>query len=308
MPGIYSVRRPVTNAVGCPREDGQPCSRVKLELPRRVHLHMHPPVLQCGPKLRAGPFHIRRIDYPPGWSQSPHSHGSVGMTVVLTGDIRESTRFGEATGSALSVVVKPAGVRHADVVGPRGARTLQVAFAPDGAGRLSDHAGLEHWRWIDAGPASAQLLSLARVVRQALTTGGKGTRPEELEDRVLDAIATISPVAPTGSSTPDWLLRVKEELDDRIGSGIGVAELARRVGAHPVTVSRGFRVHYGITFTEYRRRERVRRAAARIGVSSSSLSRIAHSTGHADHPHFCREFRRVTGLTPSEYRRLIAPA
>ncbi len=81
-------------------------------------------------------------------------------------------------------------------------------------------------------------------------------------------------------------------------------ELARRTGAHPVSVSRAFRRYYGLTLSEYRRRERVRRAAARIGASSLSLSSIAHGTGHADQPHFCREFRRLTGLTPSEFRRL----
>ncbi|NIQ56071.1 MAG: helix-turn-helix domain-containing protein, partial [Gammaproteobacteria bacterium] len=73
-------------------------------------------------------------------------------------------------------------------------------------------------------------------------------------------------------------------------------ELARRVGAHPVSVSRAYRREYGVTITEYRRRVRVRQAAARIGDSGLSLSRIAHRTGHADHPHLCREFRRLTGL------------
>lgn len=229
------------------------------------------------------------------------------MTVVLAGDIRESTRHGEAVGSALSVVVKPAGVRHADEVGPRGARTLQVAFGPDGAREIPDRTDLGRWRWLHIGPASTMMLALARTVGRVLTTGAR-VRTEDLETRVLEAIAALAGDTPAVASAPDWLVRAKEALDDQLHTGIGVAALSRHVGAHPVTLSRAFVRHYGLTFTEYRRRERVRRAAARIAASSQSLSRIAHASGHADHPHFCREFRRVTGLRPSEYRRLIAPA
>jgi AraC family transcriptional regulator len=231
-----------------------------------------------------------------------------GVTVVLAGDIRESTRLGEEIGTALSIVVKPAGVRHADEIGPHGARTLQVAFAPDGPRAMTDRTALGRWRWVHTGPASVTMLALARSVRRAPARRGARVGTEDLEEHILDAIVALTPDVPTRPSPPSWLARVKEALDDQITSGIAVADLARLVGTHPVTVSRAFREHYGIPLTEYRRRERVRRAAARIGGSSQSLSRIAHQSGHADHPHLCREFRRLTGLRPSEYRRLIASA
>lgn len=263
---------------------------------------MQPPELHVGAPQQVGPFRIRRIDYPPGLRQPRHSHDAASVTVLLAGDIRETTRAGEATGAALSVVVKPAGVEHTDEVGPRGARTLQVAFFPEVAKELAEEAGapgtvLDRWRWLHGAPASGPLLGLARALRSDAAGA-------EMEDRVLEAVAALGDSGPTGSAAPGWMLRVKEALDDEPEAEAGVRELARRVGAHPVSVSRAFRRHYGVTITEYRRRQRVRRAAARITASSVSLSRIAHGTGHADHPHFCREFRRLTGLTPSQYRRL----
>jgi AraC family transcriptional regulator len=257
---------------------------------------MQLPELHIGAPHQAGPFSIRRIDYPPGLRQPRHSHEAGSLTVLLAGEIRETTRAGEAIGSALSVVVKPAGVEHADEVGPRGARTVQVAIVPEVAQELASEA-LGRWRWLHGGPASAPLLSLARAL-------WVGQLRVELEDRVLDAVATLGDTDPAGYTAPGWLARVKEVLDDELEAELGVRELARRVGAHPVSVSRAFRRHYGVTITEYRRRERVRRAAARIAASSLSLSHIAHRTGHADHPHLCREFRRLTGLTPSQFRRL----
>lgn len=263
---------------------------------------MTSPNLYIGPARRAGPFLVRRIDYPPGLRQPRHSHEAASVTVVLSGDIRETARSGEATGSALSVVVKPPGVEHADEVGPQGARTLQVAFAPEVAEEAADGAGLGRWRWLHVGPASPPLLGLARMIRSGHAAAS------ELEDRVLDALAALGDDEPADCGAPGWLARIKEALDDEPDSGVGVRELARRVGAHPVSVSRAFRRAYGVTITEYRRRGRVRRAAARISDSAVSFSRIAHGTGHADHPHLCREFRRLTGFTPSEFRRLARRA
>lgn len=264
---------------------------------------MTTPALHIGEPRLAGPFRIRRIDYPPGLRQPRHSHDAAGMTVILAGDIRERTTSGEATGSALSVVVKPAGVEHADEVGPRGARTLQVAILPETAEELSEGgAALDRWRWLHGPPASAPLLGLARALRLG-EARGRG-----LEDRVLEAVAALGvEEMPRAGAPPAWLVRVREALDDELEAGIGVRELAQRAGAHPVSVSRAFRRHYGITVTEYRRRERVRRAAARMAASSLSLSRIGHGTGHADHPHLCREFKRLTGLTPSQFRGLARP-
>ncbi|NIQ56072.1 MAG: hypothetical protein GWN71_22670, partial [Gammaproteobacteria bacterium] len=141
--------------------------------------------LYIGPPRKAGPFRIRRIDYPPGLRQPRHSHEAASVTVILSGDIRETARSGEATGSALSVVVKPAGVEHADEVGPRGARTLQVAFAPEVIEEAAGGAGLGRWRWLDVGPASPPLLRLARMLRSGSAAA------TQLEDRVLDALARL---------------------------------------------------------------------------------------------------------------------
>lgn len=166
------------------------------------------PGLRIGAPLEVGPFRIRRIDYPPGLRQPEHSHAAFSMTVLLAGDIYETTRTGEALGSALSVVVKPAGVRHANEVGPRGARTVQVAFLPEVAEELTDGAGLGGWRWQHGGPACAPLLGLAGALRWG------ATRASRIQDRILDAVAALSAGRPADSVAPGWIERVKEALDD----------------------------------------------------------------------------------------------
>jgi AraC family transcriptional regulator len=279
---------------------------------------MRPPTSSVGDPRPAGPFLVRRIDYPPGLRQTTHYHDRSSLTILLAGEIRESARSREVTGSALSVVVKPAGTRHADEVGPRGARTLQVTFDPADAAALDGgSAVLCGWQWLHASPATAPLVALARLLADDARAGeraagrsGEREPPSHVcdatrEERVIEAVAALGrPDTTRREPVPDWLVRVREALDEELETGVDVRELARRVGAHPVSVSRAFRRHYGRTISDYRRRERVRRAAERLAESSSSITRIAHGTGHADHPHLCREFRRATGLSPSAFRRL----
>lgn len=278
---------------------GNGSDSTKLEPVRLRSNGMRPDDVQVGRPLTAGPFVVREIMYAPGFRQSRHAHAYMGVTLVVAGSIRESAGSREELGGALSIVVKPAGVEHADEVGPRGARTLQIAFAAGAARELPPgEAGLRHWRWLHGDAAASGMLSLLR-----LTRSGEGASDGEVEARVLDALGTLAADEVASGAAPGWLRQVKESLDD-LSSLAAVRELARKAGVHEVSVSRAFRRHYGCTISEYRRRERVRRAASSIEARADHLSRIAHTTGYADHAHLCREFRRTTGMTPSAFRDL----
>jgi AraC-like DNA-binding protein len=59
-----------------------------------------------------------------------------------------------------------------------------------------------------------------------------------------------------------------------------------------------------MTIAEYVRMLRLDWAAARVAKSEEPLSAIALRAGYADQSHFTRAFKRRTGLTPAQYRRL----
>lgn len=261
---------------------------------------MLPPTVTLGPLFSCGPFLIREIAYPPGYRQAPHDHPIANLSLVLAGAIRESAGRREEIGSALSLVVKPAGVRHSDEVGPRGALTLQLAF--DIAQVESWTGGdphLQWWHWLHGRPPAGAMLALLRALRRTGTTRSAG-----LENRIADVLGAVPNEEPVTGEPPLWLRRVKEALDDQLPRSPSVTELARLADAHPVSVCRAFRRHFGMSLTEYRRRERLRRAAIGLEERDQPLSRIAHASGYADHPHLTREFRQATGVTPSGYRRL----
>lgn len=250
-----------------------------------------------GPEIIGAGFRVRQVDYAAGYRQPPHDHDTIGITLVLAGGFRERAHGREEYASALSVVVKPAGTVHDDLVDSRGARTVLVEIE-DAAAALEDARDLGPWRWLHAGPGVAPLLGL----RHALLDPVGGPDPGEMVHELLGAI--VRDPFPALGDAPAWVRRAREALDDHAPEGLGVGELASRLGVHPVSLTRAFRRAYGVPITVYRSRLRLRLAAAEVVGTDLPLSRIAHAAGYADQAHMCRKVRDATRLTPGRLRRI----
>lgn len=248
-----------------------------------------------GPGIQGPGFRVRQVDYGSSYRRGPHDHERTGITLIVDGSFRETAQGREEEASALSVVVKPAGTVHADTVGPRGARTVLVEITDEMA-LLGDEGDLGAWRWLHSGPGVQPLLGLQRSLLDPVS----GPEPEEMVLELLGEVAEVS--APRPGDVPFWVRRAREALDDLGPEGTLVRDLAARLRVHPVSLTRAFRRAYGVPVTTYRRRVRLRRAAAEVVGGDRSLSAIAHAAGYTDHSHMCREIRRATGMTPSELR------
>ncbi len=84
-----------------------------------------------------------------------------------------------------------------------------------------------------------------------------------------------------------------------------LVELARAVAVSPFHLTKMFRRVTGMTISQYRARLRVQAALARISGGDEDLSRIAASTGFADHSHMTRTIVAQVGHTPSALRNLL---
>lgn len=251
-------------------------------------------LFSVGPGLSGDGFRVQQVEYAPGYRRAAHAHDTTGITLIVDGGFRETAQGREEEASALSVVVKPAGTVHADVVGPRGARTLFVEIT-DEASLLSEVGDLGSWRWLHAGPGVEPLLGL----RKALHADSEPD-PEEMIFELLGEVAEVP--APRPGDAPFWVRRAREALDTLAPEGIRVRDLAARLGVHPVSLTRAFRRAYGMPVSVYRKRARLRRAAAAVVGSDRNLCEIAHAAGYADQPHMCREVRQATGMAPSSLR------
>jgi len=104
---------------------------------------------------------------------------------------------------------------------------------------------------------------------------------------------------------PPWFGRVKEFLRENFSEPPGLNELAQAVEVHPTHLARVFRQFERCTVGDYIREVRIDYARRRLLESKEPLVQIALAAGFADQTHFTRSFKRVTGMTPTEFRRLF---
>jgi AraC-like DNA-binding protein len=100
----------------------------------------------------------------------------------------------------------------------------------------------------------------------------------------------------------DWPDRLAAELRaDRVGRLDAWADAA---GLRPQSVSRGFRLCYGVTPQRYRVEQRAARAARAILMTRSGLACISAEASFADQPHMSRTIRRLYATSPAALRRV----
>lgn len=79
--------------------------------------------------------------------------------------------------------------------------------------------------------------------------------------------------------------------------------LERHIGATYDTMSRVFSAHEGRTLEKYQMAQRVEWVKELLGYGQYTISEIADMTGYSSTAHLSRQFKSVTGLTPTEYLR-----
>ncbi len=102
-----------------------------------------------------------------------------------------------------------------------------------------------------------------------------------------------------------WLRRVRETIDNCYLSDYHLSDLASIAGVHRVHLVREFRKHYGTTIGEHIRKLRVDHASQLLGQTNLRLREIAAECRFADQSHFTKQFKKLSGLTPAEYRNLF---
>ena len=104
----------------------------------------------------------------------------------------------------------------------------------------------------------------------------------------------------SGSSTGKGTMRM---VCDGKGHML-TAELSGEVQMHPVHLAREFHRYFGTTIGQFRRKCRIDFACERLTHSKLPIVEIALESGFTQQPHFTNVFRKITGLTPFQYRKL----
>jgi AraC-like DNA-binding protein len=143
-----------------------------------------------------------------------------------------------------------------------------------------------------------ELLHCARCVEKLATLRGANL----LEGILLDLTAARLEPASEFKREP-WLENVLEELNREGAFSPEYAKIASRCGMGLSTLRRRFREATGTAIHNYVLQNRMARARQLLGESNLPLKAIAAELGYGDVYFFAAQFRRLTGVTPSAYRK-----
>jgi AraC-like DNA-binding protein len=104
------------------------------------------------------------------------------------------------------------------------------------------------------------------------------------------------------------LLRAKDLADARYAEPLEVDDLARAAGLSKAHFSREFRRTFGESPYVYLLTRRLERAAALLRSTDYSVAQICLEVGLQGIGSFTTSFKRMYGMTPTEYRATYPPA
>ncbi len=106
----------------------------------------------------------------------------------------------------------------------------------------------------------------------------------------------------SANTIPSKILDAISYIQMNIHRNLTVAHLAKRANQHQDYFSRIFLQSTGVRPLAYIHEKRIERAQYLIATTNESYAAIAAETGFDNLPHFSKIFKKVTSLTPGEYR------
>lgn len=104
------------------------------------------------------------------------------------------------------------------------------------------------------------------------------------------------------------LLRARDLADARYSEAVTIADMARAAGLSTAHFSREFARTFGETPHRYLLTRRLERAAALLRTTDRRVADVCFLVGLGSVGSFTTSFRRMFGMTPTQYRQSCPPA
>lgn len=103
----------------------------------------------------------------------------------------------------------------------------------------------------------------------------------------------------------DLMQKAKAYMDTHITQDLSLEDVAEYLGITPPYLSLLFKKVHKETFVQYRIMKRIELAKRMLEIPHYRTNDIAYEVGYENYPHFSRMFKKVTGLSPLEYRHMM---
>lgn len=248
-------------------------------------------------------FVLTETSYTPNQKLPKHFHEHANFVIVLKGSFTE--QFGGKTRSCgpSSLIFRPPGELHEDQFHELGGRCLTIEAAAQWLDRAREHSMiLKDSADFQNGLLTTITARLYSEFRRLDTVSALA-----IEGLTLEMIADVSRLSTTRPrlTSACGIERAREIIHAHFSDKLTLSFIAESINTHPVCLARGFRNRYNCTIGEYVGHVRIQFACREIANSNATFAEIASASGFFDQSHFSRTFKRLTGITPTEYRKNI---
>ncbi len=242
-------------------------------------------------------FLITETRYEPDMQLPAHGHNCSYLSFVLQGAYQEIHHHRAEDCSAGSLIFHPADEIHSDSFHSVESRCLNLHLAFDETLVDVDFSKRQHHK-----NRSAFTLT-TRIYRELCD-------PDPFSELILDGLSfellgeTLR-IDHKSKSIPRWLRQIEDRMRSSFQENLTIAYLAGQAGVHPVHLSRTFRKFYRCTPGEYLRSIRIDFACKELRTTDLDIAEVALQSGFSDQSAFAKSFKRTTGSTPGEFRKVF---
>ncbi len=120
----------------------------------------------------------------------------------------------------------------------------------------------------------------------------------EMIDRFAETMASLQKSKIRSKQVVKCIDYISQHLHDKIS----MEELSDYVQLNETYLSKLFKKEIGLSVSEYIRNKKIEEAQSLLRFSDKSSIEIATDLGFSSHSYFISTFKKVTGITPREYR------
>jgi len=155
------------------------------------------------------------------------------------------------------------------------------------------------------------ILNCIQLLENELKNGGIGQRliidalRSQIAVHLLRQYAKVSLTSDANSNfSPAQRQRIIDLVESCLGENLSLEDMAASIGFSQFHFSRQFKAEFGLAPYAYVLRKRISKAQEMLRKGNAPLKVVALDCGFADQSHFSRTFRKMTGATPAEFRRM----
>ena len=196
---------------------------------------------------------------------------------------------------------------------PKPVDVVQLYLPHASLARIADEAGIAAPVELLERTAQPDLITSRLLLSAADFLEGNEALDTLFRQQLIDLLATRLLAAHTGSPTtvqpirgglaPKALLRAIERLRSDSDADVSLAALAAEAGLSRFHFCRAFKESTGLAPHAWLRQHRLEQAMNMLRDTDASVMSVAAALGYASQTAFAAGFRKLTGETPSEWRR-----